>query len=94
MRHPVAAGTPHLPLRPDDVAVDDGGDHAARDVRDGGEDLFPVGSHLSSAVEAALRMGGCVVAVVLGEAVDQGIEVVGVRRVSQTFDDGLLSHGP
>ena len=67
----VATGAAHLPLRPDDVAVDHAGDHRGADVRDGSEDLFPVGSHLGPAVEAAPRMDGCVVAVVVGEAVDE-----------------------
>ena len=43
-------------------------------------------THLGPPVEAAPRMDGCVIAVVVGEAVDEGIEVMGVRRVSQAFD--------
>jgi hypothetical protein len=78
-----------FPFAPDGVAVDGEGEHLRCHVGNKGEDLLPIAADLLASEEAACRMGGCFVAIVLGEAADDAVYVVGVRRIAKPIDQCL-----
>ena len=85
----IETGAGHLPFGPDLVPVDRVVHHLGVDVRDEREDLSPVRPDLLPPAKRAAGMGGSLVAVLGGEAVDQGVEVVRVGGGHQPAEEGV-----
>ncbi len=89
----VRTGAPHLPFGPDFGTVDGVGKNLCAHIRDGAEDLLPVGADLAIALEAPTGVGGGQVLVVSGEAVDECVEVMGIGRRRQSDQEGVRTVG-